>query len=144
MNLFVPVLSACKYVTEFQRTDQKKTKKGNFYINLINNLQHNEQKTICKKQPWHQHFSHAASLPGFSNFSPMPARNLKKGLCGEASGVGKTIMEKFLAAKAAGFDGVEVMSHLDRNEVLKARDATGLTVPSVCGFNALEVFSFRS
>lgn len=48
-------------------------------------------------------------------------------------GVGETIMEKFQAAKDAGFDGVEVMSHLDRNEVLKARDATGLPVPSVCG-----------
>lgn len=42
-------------------------------------------------------------------------------------------MDKFLAAKAAGFDGVEVMSHLNRDEVLKARDATGLTIPSVCG-----------
>ncbi len=46
--------------------------------------------------------------------------------------VGKTIMERFQAAKQAGFDGVEVDSHLDRNEVLKARDATGLSVPSVC------------
>jgi hexulose-6-phosphate isomerase len=42
-------------------------------------------------------------------------------------------MEKFQAAKVAGFDGVEVMSHLDRVEVLKARDATGLIIPSVCG-----------
>ena len=42
-------------------------------------------------------------------------------------------MEKFQAAKDAGFDGVEVMSHLDRTEVLKASDATGLPVPSVCG-----------
>lgn len=50
-------------------------------------------------------------------------------------GVGKTIIEKFQAAKLAGFDGVEPMSHLDRNEVLKARDATGLLIPSVC--NAL-------
>ena len=48
-------------------------------------------------------------------------------------GYGKTIEEKFVAAKNAGFDGVEVMSHLDRNEVLKARDATGLPVSSVCG-----------
>jgi hexulose-6-phosphate isomerase len=42
-------------------------------------------------------------------------------------------MEKFQAAKDAGFDGVEVMSHLDRAEVLKASNATGLPVPSVCG-----------
>lgn len=48
-------------------------------------------------------------------------------------GVGKTIMEKFQAAREAGFDGVEPMSHLDRKEVLAARDATGLIIPSVCG-----------
>ena len=47
-------------------------------------------------------------------------------------GYGKTIMEKFQAAKDAGFEGVEVYSHLDRNEVLAARDATGLIIPSVC------------
>ena len=50
-----------------------------------------------------------------------------------SNGVGKTIPEKFQTAKVAGFDGIETMSHLDRNEVLKARDATGLAVPSVCG-----------
>lgn len=46
---------------------------------------------------------------------------------------GETIMDKFRAAKAAGFDGVEPMSHLNRDEVLRARDATGLAIPSVCG-----------
>lgn len=44
-------------------------------------------------------------------------------------------MEKFQAAKEAGFDGVEVMSHMNRDEVLKARDTTGLVIPSVCGAN---------
>jgi len=47
-------------------------------------------------------------------------------------GVGQTILEKFQAPKLAGFDGVEPLSHLDRNEVLKARDTTGLIIPSVC------------
>jgi len=32
-------------------------------------------------------------------------------------GYGQNIAEKFQAAKLAGFDGVEVMSHLNRNEV---------------------------
>jgi L-ribulose-5-phosphate 3-epimerase len=74
-----------------------------------------------------------SSIPVFSNIiSPAP-RALKKGIMWGSIDFGKTIMEKFQAAKAAGFDGVEVMSHLDRNEVLKARDATGLTIPSVCG-----------
>ena len=47
-------------------------------------------------------------------------------------GIGETILEKFQLAKQAGFEGIEVMSHMDRNEVLKARDATGLIIPSVC------------
>jgi L-ribulose-5-phosphate 3-epimerase len=74
-----------------------------------------------------------SSLPGISEIMAPAARNLKKGIMWGSIGTGQTIMDKFLAAKAAGFDGVEVMSHLDRNEVLKARDATGLIIPSVCG-----------
>jgi len=74
----------------------------------------------------------AATLPGFSAIRFSPPMNLKKGIMWGGVRVGKTIMERFQAAKQAGFDGVEVDSHLDRNEVLKARDATGLIVPSVC------------
>ncbi len=74
-----------------------------------------------------------SSSPGFSNLISSAARSLKKGIMWGNIGVGQTIMEKFQAAKVAGFDGVEVMSHLDRVEVLKARDATGLVIPSVCG-----------
>lgn len=48
-------------------------------------------------------------------------------------GFGNTILEKFQFSKQAGFDGIELTSHLDREEVLKARDATGLRIPSVCG-----------
>jgi L-ribulose-5-phosphate 3-epimerase len=61
------------------------------------------------------------------------SRKLSKGIMWGSIGVGNTIAEKFQAAKDAGFAGVEVMSHLDRTEVLKARDATGLAIPSVCG-----------
>jgi len=77
----------------------------------------------------------ATTLPGISNLIIAPPRNLKKGIMWGSIGFGQTIMEKFQAAKDAGFDGVEVMSHLDRNEVLKARDSTGLPIPSVCGAN---------
>ncbi len=77
----------------------------------------------------------AAPLSGMSNLISAPVRTLKKGIMWGSIGVGQTIMEKFQAAKTAGFDGVEVMSHLDRTEVLKARDATGLPIPSVCGAN---------
>jgi L-ribulose-5-phosphate 3-epimerase len=75
----------------------------------------------------------SASLPVFSNLIAPSARTLKKGIMWGSIGVGKTIMEKFQAAKEAGFDGVETMSHLDRKEVLAARDATGLLIASVCG-----------
>ncbi len=45
-----------------------------------------------------------------------------------------SIAEKFKLLKAAGFDGVEPGSHLDRNEVLKARDESGLEIASIsCG-----------
>lgn len=75
----------------------------------------------------------SASLPGFSSLITPSARTLKKGIMWGSIGVGKTIMEKFQAAKEAGFDGVEPMSHLDRKEVLAARDSTGLIIASVCG-----------
>ncbi len=74
-----------------------------------------------------------ASLPGIPDFVSPAARSLKKGIMWGSIGVGKTIMEKFQAAREAGFDGVEPMSHLERKEVLAARDATGLIIPSVCG-----------
>lgn len=77
----------------------------------------------------------ATSLPGLSNFISPPARTLKKGIMWGSVGFGQTIRDKFQAAKEAGFDGIEVMSHLDRDEVLKAREATGLIIPSVCGAN---------
>ncbi|HSL86930.1 MAG TPA: sugar phosphate isomerase/epimerase family protein, partial [Bacteroidales bacterium] len=75
----------------------------------------------------------ASALPGFSDILNLPPRNIKKGIMWGSNRVGKTVMEKFQSAKAAGFDGIEVNSHLDRNEVLKAMEATGLPVPSVCG-----------
>ena len=60
-------------------------------------------------------------------------RNLKKGIWYSAA-PGKTVLEKFQAAKAAGFDGIEPPSHLDQDEVLRAHDETGLAIPTVsCG-----------
>ena len=60
-------------------------------------------------------------------------RSIKKGIMYATVGAGKTVMEKFQAVKEAGFEGIEAMSHHDQEEVLKARDATGLKIPSVCG-----------
>jgi len=78
-------------------------------------------------------FVSAAPLSGLSNFTGPVLPALKKGIMWGSNGVGKSIMDKFVSAKKAGFDGIEPMSHFDRNEVLKARDATGLPIPSVCG-----------
>ena len=42
-----------------------------------------------------------------------------------------SVMDKFKMIKEAGFDGIEIDSGMDRDEVLEARDATGLQIPSV-------------
>lgn len=47
---------------------------------------------------------------------------------------GVPLARQFEMLKAAGFEGVEPRSHLNQEEVLRARDATGLEIPSVsCG-----------
>jgi len=74
-----------------------------------------------------------AGIHGFSEILKPPGRDIKKGIMWGSLRTGKTIAEKFQAAKIAGFDGIEVNSHLDRAEVLKAMDATGLPVHGVCG-----------
>jgi L-ribulose-5-phosphate 3-epimerase len=71
-------------------------------------------------------------LSGFPVFGSPVQRNIKKGIMWGSLGVGKTILEKFQAAKLAGYDGVEVDSHLNRDEVLQAGEATGLKIHSVC------------
>ena len=74
-----------------------------------------------------------SGLKGFSQPTLMSNRNLSKGIMWGNIGVGETIADKFSSAKAAGFDGVEVYSHFNRDEVLKAARETGLPIPSVCG-----------
>lgn len=73
-----------------------------------------------------QAFVHGISLQPQS-------RQLKKGIMWGSIGYGNSIMDKFNAALNAGFDGVEVMSNMNRSEVLQAKKATGLPIPSVCG-----------
>lgn len=75
----------------------------------------------------------AAPFESIKSITRLPARNLKKGIMWGSNRVGKTIAEKFITAKEAGFDGIEVNSHLDRDEVLRARDEARLLIPSVCG-----------
>ena len=62
-----------------------------------------------------------------------PKRTIKKGIMWGTVGVKGSVLEKMKAIKEAGFEGTEMMSHMDQDEVLRARDATGLAIPSVCG-----------
>jgi len=100
---------------------------------MLKNIYNMNRRQFAKNSFMASAVVSASSVTGFSNLFSSAERSLKKGIMWGSIGIGKTIMEKFQAAKDAGFDGVEVMSHLDRTEVLKARDATGLTIPSVCG-----------
>jgi L-ribulose-5-phosphate 3-epimerase len=90
------------------------------------------RRQFTKKTAMASAFLAAVPIPDFPNKGPQVKRNLKKGIMWGSIGTGKTIMEKFQAVKLAGFDGIEVDSHLDRAEVLKAREATGLKIHSVC------------
>ncbi len=59
-------------------------------------------------------------------------RPLRKAIMYATIGFKGSVLEKFQAIKAAGFDGVEPMSHMNVDEVLKALEATGLKAASVC------------
>lgn len=60
-------------------------------------------------------------------------RRNKRAIMWDTVGVKGSVLEKFKAIRAAGFDGVEMASHLDQQQVLRARDEVGLVIPSVCG-----------
>jgi L-ribulose-5-phosphate 3-epimerase len=75
-----------------------------------------------------------ASAPGaFAAETAAPKRAIKKGIMWGTVGVKSSVLEKMKAIKEAGFEGTEMMSHMDQDEVLRARDASGLAIPSVCG-----------
>ncbi len=59
-------------------------------------------------------------------------RDLHKAIMYATVGVKGTVLEKFQAVKAAGFEGIEPMSHMTQSEVLDAFAATGLKPASVC------------
>ena len=61
-----------------------------------------------------------------------PRRNLRKAIMYSTIGMKGTVLEKFRAMKEAGFEGVEPMGGMDRDEVLAAFKATGLQAASVC------------
>src|SRR4051794_21898612 len=78
----------------------------------------------------------AAGLLGMAGLSagdtPPKKRVLKKAIMYATIGFKGSVLEKFKAVKAAGFEGVEPMSHMNQDEVLKALEETGLKAASVC------------
>jgi hexulose-6-phosphate isomerase len=61
-----------------------------------------------------------------------PKRNLRKAIMYSTIGVKGTPLEKFRVMKDAGFEGVEPMGAMNREEVLAAFQETGLRAASVC------------
>src|SRR5262249_7131749 len=59
-------------------------------------------------------------------------REIKKAIMYATIGYKGSVLEKFKAVRAAGFEGVEPMSDMNQDEVLRAFDATGLKPASVC------------
>lgn len=62
-------------------------------------------------------------------------RPIHKAIMWGTVGVKGSVAEKMKAVKDAGFEGVEMNSHMDQDEVVRARDELGLIIPSVCGLH---------
>jgi hexulose-6-phosphate isomerase len=80
----------------------------------------------------------AAAVAGLRTVSsqaddpPTKKRSIKKAIMYATIGYPGSVMDKLKAVKAAGFEGVEPMSHMKQDEVLKALEETGLKAASVC------------
>ena len=70
-----------------------------------------------------------AFLPSVSAASH---RKLRKAIMHSTIGVKGSVLEKYRVMKEAGFEGVEPMGGMDRDEVLAALMETGLQAASVC------------
>jgi hexulose-6-phosphate isomerase len=71
----------------------------------------------------------ALALPALAAEKKRP---IKKALMLQTLGFKGSTLERFKALKEAGFEGVEPLSHMDQDEVMKALDETGLKCASVC------------
>ena len=77
----------------------------------------------------------AAALTGAGAWADEPKpkkRALKKAVMYATIGYKGSVLEKLQALKAAGFEGVEPMSHMNQQEVLEALEKTKLKAASVC------------
>ena len=65
--------------------------------------------------------------------SLFPANDFKKSIMWGSVGMrDASVLEKCKAIKEAGFQGIEPNSHMDRQEVIDAAKATGLSITDVC------------
>src|SRR3982751_848621 len=74
----------------------------------------------------------AIAALGPAAYSAAPKRNLRKAIMYSTIGVKGSVLEKFRVMKEAGFEGVEPMGAMNRDEVLAAFKETGLQAASVC------------
>src|SRR3982751_4910788 len=72
----------------------------------------------------------AALSPG--GYCAAPKRTLRKAIMYSTIGVKGSVLEQFRAMKEAGFEGVEPMGGMKRDEVIAAFKETGLQAASVC------------
>src|SRR5215210_9030354 len=76
--------------------------------------------------------SATAALSFVPTSQAAPKRDLRKAIMYSTIGVKGSILDKFKAMKAAGFEGVEPLGAMNRDEVIAAFNETGLKAASVC------------
>ena len=74
----------------------------------------------------------AAATAFVPSASAAPKRNLRKAIMYSTIGVKGSVLEKFRVMKEAGFEGVEPMGGMNRDEVRAALKETSLQAASVC------------
>ena len=73
-----------------------------------------------------------AALAAVEKTAAPKKRNIKKAIMYATVGVKGSVLEQFKAIREAGFAGVEPMSHMNQEQVLKALEETGLKAASTC------------
>jgi hexulose-6-phosphate isomerase len=73
-----------------------------------------------------------AAMAGGALGDTASPRKISKGIMYATIEIKASVLEQFKAVKAAGFDGVEPMSHMSQAEVLDAFKETGMSAASVC------------
>jgi hexulose-6-phosphate isomerase len=73
-----------------------------------------------------------AAMAGRTFGDTTSPRKIRKGIMYATIEIKASVLDQFKAVKAAGFDGVEPMSHMSQAEVLDAFKETGMSAASVC------------